>query len=225
MKLYHLKYTTWFVSTNSLLLIFLTIFVYKHIQLTHETVYLSIDSYLMCLITYCPYYQSHINQSHIPSEILKQEQYTCAVDLWAVGVITYILLCGRMPFDEESRARLYKQILKAKYSFEGEVSGKGYSKFISDCQLCLSIQASNCFCASLENKVSSEDIPVIYVYHWKVKFLQKIILLFMYYLLNFSPGRMFLLRLSTLFSLSFARILMTDWRPKKRCFTPGFKLV
>ena len=54
-------------------------------------------------------------------EILKQEPYSCAVDLWAVGVITYILLCGRMPFDEESRARLYKQILKAKYSFEGEV--------------------------------------------------------------------------------------------------------
>lgn len=54
-------------------------------------------------------------------EILKQESYSCAVDLWAVGVITYILLCGRMPFDEESRAKLYKQILRAKYSFDVEV--------------------------------------------------------------------------------------------------------
>ena len=60
--------------------------------------------------------------SNSSTEILKQESYSCAVDLWAVGVITYILLCGRMPFDEESRARLYKQILKAKYSFDGEVS-------------------------------------------------------------------------------------------------------
>jgi len=58
---------------------------------------------------------------YIAPEILKQEAYSCAVDLWAVGVITYILLCGRMPFDEESRAKLYKQILRAKYSFDVEV--------------------------------------------------------------------------------------------------------
>ena len=42
-----------------------------------------------------------------------------------MGVITFILLCGRMPFDEENRARLYKQILRAKYSFDGDVSWTG----------------------------------------------------------------------------------------------------
>eukprot|EP00116_Pleurobrachia_bachei_P002603 sb/3462865/ len=60
---------------------------------------------------------------YIAPEILKQEPYTCGVDLWAVGVITFILLCGRMPFDEENRARLYKQILRAKYSFDGDPWG------------------------------------------------------------------------------------------------------
>lgn len=57
---------------------------------------------------------------YIAPEILRQQPYTCAVDLWAVGVITYILLCGRMPFDDDSRARLYRQILRAKFSFDGE---------------------------------------------------------------------------------------------------------
>ncbi|CAH1779729.1 unnamed protein product [Owenia fusiformis] len=57
---------------------------------------------------------------YIAPEILARKPYTCAVDLWAVGVITYILLSGTMPFDDENRTRLYRMILKAKYSYVGE---------------------------------------------------------------------------------------------------------
>jgi protein serine kinase H len=42
--------------------------------------------------------------------------------MWAIGVITYILLSGTMPFDDENKTRLYRLILKAKYSYVGEVS-------------------------------------------------------------------------------------------------------
>lgn len=55
-------------------------------------------------------------------EMLAKTSYTNAVDMWAVGVITYILLSGNMPFADDSQARLYRRINKAKYSYRGEVS-------------------------------------------------------------------------------------------------------
>ncbi|KAK2147207.1 hypothetical protein NP493_3487g00011 [Ridgeia piscesae] len=53
---------------------------------------------------------------YIAPEILARKPYTCQVDLWAVGVITYILLSGTMPFDDDNRTRLYRSILKLKIS-------------------------------------------------------------------------------------------------------------
>lgn len=58
---------------------------------------------------------------YIAPEILVRKPYTNAVDMWALGVISYILLSGTMPFDDDNRMRLYRQILKGKYSFSGEV--------------------------------------------------------------------------------------------------------
>ncbi|XP_061678246.1 serine/threonine-protein kinase H1 homolog [Syngnathoides biaculeatus] len=57
---------------------------------------------------------------YIAPEILVRKPYTNAVDMWALGVISYILLCGTMPFEDDNRMRLYRQILKGKYSFSGE---------------------------------------------------------------------------------------------------------
>uniref|UniRef100_A0A8C4RVS6 Si:ch211-27e6.1 n=1 Tax=Erpetoichthys calabaricus TaxID=27687 RepID=A0A8C4RVS6_ERPCA len=58
---------------------------------------------------------------YIAPEILLRKPYTNAVDAWALGVITYIMLSGSMPFEEENRTRLYRMILKGRYSFAGEV--------------------------------------------------------------------------------------------------------
>ncbi|XP_072024392.1 serine/threonine-protein kinase H1-like [Amphiura filiformis] len=57
---------------------------------------------------------------YIAPEILLRKAYNEAVDLWAIGVVTYILLSGRMPFDDDNRTRLYRKILRAKYSYSGE---------------------------------------------------------------------------------------------------------
>ncbi|MGH0159860.1 UNVERIFIED_CONTAM: hypothetical protein FKN15_043699 [Acipenser sinensis] len=57
---------------------------------------------------------------YIAPEILLRKPYTSAVDMWALGVITYILLSGSMPFEDENRTRLYRMILKGKYSFVGD---------------------------------------------------------------------------------------------------------
>jgi len=54
-------------------------------------------------------------------QVLARLPYTTQVDMWAIGVIAYILLSGTMPFDDDNRTRLYRQILRAKYSYDGEV--------------------------------------------------------------------------------------------------------
>ncbi|XP_022108338.1 calcium/calmodulin-dependent protein kinase type IV-like [Acanthaster planci] len=51
-------------------------------------------------------------------EVLLGRPYSPAVDMWSVGVITYILLCGFEPFyDEKGDRYVYKKILKAEYEF------------------------------------------------------------------------------------------------------------
>jgi len=43
--------------------------------------------------------------SYVAPEILLEKPYTKAVDLWSIGIITYLLLCGCLPFDDEKSER------------------------------------------------------------------------------------------------------------------------
>jgi len=51
-------------------------------------------------------------------EVLKAE-YTNATDMWSVGVIAYMLLSGRMPFDSRSEHHVIQMIERAAYNFKG----------------------------------------------------------------------------------------------------------
>lgn len=55
---------------------------------------------------------------YVAPEILLQQPYGKAVDVWSIGVIAYILLCGYPPFYDESDANLFEQIKKAEYEFD-----------------------------------------------------------------------------------------------------------
>ncbi|XP_054479345.1 serine/threonine-protein kinase H1-like [Anoplopoma fimbria] len=57
---------------------------------------------------------------YIAPEVLLRKPYSCAVDIWALGVIAYVVLSGSMPFEDESRTRLYRSIVRGKYSFHGD---------------------------------------------------------------------------------------------------------
>jgi len=50
-------------------------------------------------------------------EVLNATGYDKEVDMWSIGVITYILLCGFPPFYNDSLPELFEQIMKADYDF------------------------------------------------------------------------------------------------------------
>jgi len=55
---------------------------------------------------------------YVAPEILQNKGYDSpAVDMWSVGVILYILLCGFPPFYEEELPALFDSILHARYDF------------------------------------------------------------------------------------------------------------
>lgn len=55
-----------------------------------------------------------------PEVLQTEDTYSNAVDMWSVGVITYVLLCGYPPFYAKEQRELFTQILNADYEFPEE---------------------------------------------------------------------------------------------------------
>merc|ERR1712137_776203 len=54
---------------------------------------------------------------YVAPEVLTADGYDKEVDLWSIGVITYILLCGFPPFYNEHLPVLFESIMKAEYDY------------------------------------------------------------------------------------------------------------
>ncbi|KAA3681802.1 calcium/calmodulin-dependent protein kinase (CaM kinase) II [Paragonimus westermani] len=54
---------------------------------------------------------------YLSPEVLRKEPYGKAVDVWACGVILYILLVGYPPFWDEDQTRLYTQIKSGAFDY------------------------------------------------------------------------------------------------------------
>jgi len=61
--------------------------------------------------------------NYVAPEILLQKGYGKEVDVWSLGVILYILLCGYPPFYDESDAVLFEMIMKGKFDFDARYWG------------------------------------------------------------------------------------------------------
>jgi calcium/calmodulin-dependent protein kinase I len=74
---------------------------------------------------------------YMAPEIFQKSGHGKPVDIWALGVITYFLLCGYTPFDRDSSVEEMQAIMAGDYSFEppeywGDVSEKA-KDFIRGC--------------------------------------------------------------------------------------------
>eukprot|EP01125_Pyxidicula_operculata_P006175 TRINITY_DN2152_c0_g1_i1.p1 TRINITY_DN2152_c0_g1~~TRINITY_DN2152_c0_g1_i1.p1 ORF type:complete len:379 (+),score=106.87 TRINITY_DN2152_c0_g1_i1:41-1138(+) len=57
---------------------------------------------------------------YVAPEVLMCESYDKSVDMWGIGIITYILLAGYPPFYAENDTVLFEKIMNADYDFDDE---------------------------------------------------------------------------------------------------------
>ena len=63
--------------------------------------------------------------SYVAPEVLKQEYYGREVDIWSIGIITYLLLCGCLPFDDEkSEKEIIRQTIEDPVPFPSNIWDK-----------------------------------------------------------------------------------------------------
>jgi calcium-dependent protein kinase len=56
---------------------------------------------------------------YMAPEVLKKN-YDAKCDIWSCGVILYIMLCGKPPFAGRNETEIMKNVLKGKYTLEGD---------------------------------------------------------------------------------------------------------
>lgn len=55
---------------------------------------------------------------YVAPEVLKKEPYTFSCDLWGLGCITYALMCGCLPFDDDSQKEIIRMTLNDPVIFD-----------------------------------------------------------------------------------------------------------
>eukprot|EP00479_Gromia_sphaerica_P008001 TRINITY_DN2888_c0_g1_i2.p1 TRINITY_DN2888_c0_g1~~TRINITY_DN2888_c0_g1_i2.p1 ORF type:complete len:198 (+),score=27.62 TRINITY_DN2888_c0_g1_i2:345-938(+) len=83
----------------------------RHIKLTDFGLskILKYENSIMCTRCGTPGY--------VAPEVLRGRPYSMAVDMWSLGVVLYILLCGYPPFYHSNQKKLFEKIQKAGYIF------------------------------------------------------------------------------------------------------------
>ncbi|OJT03669.1 Calcium/calmodulin-dependent protein kinase type I [Trametes pubescens] len=81
---------------------------------------------------------------YMAPEIFKKTGHGKPVDVWAMGVITYFLLCGYTPFDRDTQQQEMEAIIAGDYHFEPEEYWANVSDTAKDfVRMCLTIDPTS----------------------------------------------------------------------------------
>ncbi|KAI6126641.1 kinase-like domain-containing protein [Pisolithus sp. B1] len=100
--------------------------------------------------------------SYMAPEIFKKTGYGMPVDVWAMGVITYLLLAGYAPFDRDSREQEIQAIIAGDYCFEPEEYWSNVSNTARDfVSCCLTVDPDLRFTAAeaLQHPWLAAEVP------------------------------------------------------------------
>ncbi|KAK2918488.1 hypothetical protein Q8A73_002859 [Channa argus] len=64
---------------------------------------------------------------YLAPEVLEDNDYGRAVDWWGLGVVTYEMMCGRLPFYNQDHEKLFEQILMEEIKFPRTLSADAKS--------------------------------------------------------------------------------------------------
>jgi len=56
--------------------------------------------------------------SYVAPEIVKDQPYDQSCDMWSVGVVFYVLLCGYLPFPQNDQEKKFEAIKSGDYTFD-----------------------------------------------------------------------------------------------------------
>ena len=68
---------------------------------------------------------------YVAPEVLTQQPYGKQVDLWSVGIVTYLMLRGRLPFDSKDKHVLIQKTIEARLDLNPAYWGK-YTQYALD---------------------------------------------------------------------------------------------
>ena len=68
--------------------------------------------------------------SYVAPEVLLQQHYDKSVDLWSLGIVSYLLLCGTLPFDDDQEKEIVRQTIYDPPDFSRKGWGNVSSKAI-----------------------------------------------------------------------------------------------
>lgn len=71
-------------------------------------------------------------RGYLAPEMLQRSQYSKSVDTWALGVIVFVLLCGCLPFDDDSQAVPTDDLVRARFVLRFPRWAKGLSESAKD---------------------------------------------------------------------------------------------
>lgn len=97
---------------------------------------------------------------YVAPEVLRRS-YGTEADIWSIGVIAYILLCGSRPFWARTESGIFRAVLKASPGFNDDPwpSSSSESKDFVRCLLCKDpgrrISAAQALCGSSSNFIDA----------------------------------------------------------------------